>query len=250
MSRRRQENQRRTRLHLGVCRLVVRGHALIIPQMRAGNHERRAILARGLRARDQDPNLADVLPAEGRVVAGAPHVLVAVERLLLRAGPHVEAHAQGEPRRDVRVLRLHVVRAGVVRARDVHVQELVAEARQEGMKTHAMADGRAAGGERPQELGFLWEEGPGGLVGEVVVRAGEVGLDCGEHVLDVGSVEHVFDDEAAVAEEERDCGFLTLVWFPFRTPFGNFCVPTSSSEAVPGNRASSGTDSVAEPMMN
>ena len=102
------------------------------------------------------------------------------------------------------MLRLHVVGAGVVRARDVHVQELIAKALQEGMKTDAVADGGAAGGERPEEFGFLREERPWGLVGEVVVRAGEVGLDCCEHFLDVGGGEHIFDDEAAVAEEERD----------------------------------------------
>ena len=143
------------------------------------NHERRAVLFDGLRPRDQDPDLSDILLAEGPVVPCAPDVLVAMQRLLASAGPHVEADTQGEPRGDVCVLGLHVVGAGVVGPRDVHVEQLVAKAFQEGVEADAFADGVASGGEAPEEFGFLGEEGARGLVVEVVVGAGEFGLDCG-----------------------------------------------------------------------
>lgn len=113
-------------------------------------------------------------------MARPPDVLVAVEGLLLRAGTHVEAHRQGEARRDVRVFGLHVGGAGVVGPRDVHMEELIAEAGQQWVEADVVADGGAAGGERPEEFGFLGEEGAGGGVGEVVV-CWEVGLDCLEH---------------------------------------------------------------------
>jgi hypothetical protein len=179
MSCRRQENQRRPGLHLSIHRLVIPRQPLIVPLMRPRDHERRAVLFDGLRARDQDPDLSDIFLAEGPVVPRAPDVLVAVQRLLASAGPHVEADAQREPRGDVRVSGLHVVGAGVVGPRNVHVEEFVPEAFEERVEADAFADGVASGGEAPEEFGFLREECAWGLVVEVVVSAGEFGLDCG-----------------------------------------------------------------------
>jgi hypothetical protein len=203
---RRQKDQRAPGLHLRVGRLFFQRQPLVVPEVRPGDHERGAVFLRGSRPRDQDPDLPDILPSERPLVRRPPDVLVPVERLLFRAGPHVEADAQGEPGRDVCVSGLHVGRPGVVGTRDVHVQELGAEADQKGVEADVVADGGAARGERPEEFGFLREEGPRGGVGEVVV-GGEVGGDCGEHGCDVSGGEHVFDDEAAVAEEDGDWVF-------------------------------------------
>ena len=68
------------------------------------------------------------------------------------------------------------------------------------METHTLADSIAPCGKAPKQFRFLGKEPPWRFVWEVMATTGELGLYGGEHIFDVGLGEHVFNNDAAIAE--------------------------------------------------